>query len=542
MSRLQAAAVVLLAASCTDAKLELIPDPVFDKDDKLAVQGSLCTSSAETLEFPLRVLFVVDASESMAVTDPEDPDTGETGRQRAVRDVWERLIEESAADVRVSIIRFSSGAKVQTKVPEGGFTNDPDVLAAATDALAFTDFNTNYRGALDLARETLRQEMQKAELESRPRSRYVVVFLSDGIPDSGADETTKDILADVGAIMELKTLFGVGDLRVHTAYLSSGFTPQADAKAQSLLQKMAAKGQGSYRSFSSGEAIDFLFVDFSILRRIFTLKTLAAVNLMSRPECGAILVDSDGDGLPDEDEVDTDPLLPDTDFDGLLDRLEVSLVDAGLDPTDPTDSGCYSTTACSPPDCVFTDTDGDRLHDCEEVYVGTAQNGADTDADGVPDFLEAWYGLGGSEPDELGDLDFDTTANGVEAFTGTDPLCEDSATRASLGYRYKTTTDGVTANQNTCYEFEVSNITLTSTLDAEPGAFPGNGWNRVLLFAGEVAFDAPDSFASYRIACVEARYRAEGDIKDPPSGRMTLEPEDFVTATEFDPAVHCRRP
>ncbi|MFT7623466.1 MAG: hypothetical protein ACI9WU_002649 [Myxococcota bacterium] len=538
---------VLLISGCTNVKLELIPDPIFDKDDKLEVQGAFCTSSPQTLKFPLRVMFIVDASESMAVTDPPDPETGETGRQRAVREVWEGLLEEPAADVSVNIIRFSSGAKVQTQQGGGGgFTDDAENLAGATDALGFTDFSTNYRAALDVAREALREEMKRHDLESMARSRYVVIFLSDGIPDSGADETTQDILKDVESIMGLSDLFGVGDLRFHTAYISAGFTPAADQPAQDLLQAMAEAGSGSYRSFAGGEALDFLFVDFTILQRIFTLKTLAAINLMASPHCNEVIVDSDGDGLSDLDEAEigTDPLLEDTDGDGLRDGIEAGLIEAGLDPLDPTDSGCYSTADCTPPNCTFADLDGDRLHNCEEVYVGTAHNGADTDADGIPDLFEARLGLGGSEPDDQGDLDFDSANNALEAFGGTDPLCDDSATRSARAYRYQITTDGITGEKNTCYAFEVSNITLASTLDApaEGADFPGDGWNRILIFAGEVAFDAPGGSAAFRIGCVEARYRSGGDIKDPPSGRMALEEEDFVPAAEFDPELHCVRP
>ena len=83
---------------------------------------------------------------------------------------------------------------------------------------------------------------------------------------------------------------------------------------------------------------------------------------------------------------------------------------------------------------------------------------------------------------------------------------------------------------------------LLPTAPNEAAEYPGNGWNRVLLFAGEGAFDDPDVIAGWRIACVMARYEAEGDIKDPPSGRFTLTDADFQPAEAFDPDSHCILP
>ena len=81
-------------------------------------------------------------------------------------------------------------------------------------------------------------------------------------------------------------------------------------------------------------------------------------------------IDSDGDGLTDEEEIalGTDPSNPDTDGDGLLDGTEVDIA-AG--------SGC--------PDPLDSDSDDDGLSDGEEVALGTNPCDPDTDGDGVPD-------------------------------------------------------------------------------------------------------------------------------------------------------------
>jgi len=93
-------------------------------------------------------------------------------------------------------------------------------------------------------------------------------------------------------------------------------------------------------------------------------------------------VDSDGDGLLDQDERDnygTDPLDPDTDDDGLTDGDEVNV--HGTDPLDP-------------------DTDDDGLNDGDEVNVhGTDPLDPDTDDDGLNDGVEVDTGLDPLDPD-----------------------------------------------------------------------------------------------------------------------------------------------
>jgi len=76
--------------------------------------------------------------------------------------------------------------------------------------------------------------------------------------------------------------------------------------------------------------------------------------------------DTDGDGLSDGDEVNVygiDPKVADTDNDGLSDSEEVNI---GTDPTK-------------------VDTDGDRIDDATEIGTGTDPKKIDTDGDGLSD-------------------------------------------------------------------------------------------------------------------------------------------------------------
>jgi outer membrane protein OmpA-like peptidoglycan-associated protein len=112
--------------------------------------------------------------------------------------------------------------------------------------------------------------------------------------------------------------------------------------------------------------------------------------------------DSDGDSLTDGDEVrthGTDPLNPDTDGDGLTDGLEVLQ---------------YNTNP------LGSDTDGDGLPDGEEVNTFRSNPAlADTDGDGLPDGEEVRVHR--SDPTNT-DTDGGGVPDGVEVARGANPL------------------------------------------------------------------------------------------------------------------------
>jgi hypothetical protein len=120
--------------------------------------------------------------------------------------------------------------------------------------------------------------------------------------------------------------------------------------------------------------------------------------------------DPDGDGLTNEEEgeLGTDPMLPDTDGDGLWDRDEVA-----IHSTDP----------------LVRDTDMDGLLDGEEVNVyGTNATSPDTDRGGVWDRKEVLLGLDPNDPLDdrrITDSDMDGLADSLEPFLGTSPLTPD---------------------------------------------------------------------------------------------------------------------
>src|SRR3954470_18327751 len=97
-----------LLASCSNAPLYGLADPLKPPiDNRLAVSGSFCTEDPLAVEFPVKILFVVDVSQSMAETDPPDPARGNlTERTRAVNEVIDALAGHRG--IQIGIISFQS--------------------------------------------------------------------------------------------------------------------------------------------------------------------------------------------------------------------------------------------------------------------------------------------------------------------------------------------------------------------------------------------------------------------------------------------------
>jgi hypothetical protein len=145
---------------------------------------------------------------------------------------------------------------------------------------------------------------------------------------------------------------------------------------------------------------------------------------VNKYKTSALEPDTDGDGLTDSEELErhkTDPNVADTDGDGLGDGEEVE--EHGTNPllgdtdqdglSDGEEVNKYKTSALEP------DTDGDGLTDSEELERHkTDPNVADTDGDGLGDGEEVEEH--GTNP-LLGDTDRDGSLDLIEVKAGTDP-------------------------------------------------------------------------------------------------------------------------
>ena len=136
-----------------------------------------------------------------------------------------------------------------------------------------------------------------------------------------------------------------------------------------------------------------------------------------------LVADTDGDGLSDGEEhtLGTNPLAEDTDGDGLPDGVEVH--QTGTNPL------LVDTDGDGTPDGM-EDADGDGLTNLEELALGTDPGVADTDGDGLNDGAEVHITLTDplnpfSDGGEISDFDLDPDGDGLshgeEIALGTDP-------------------------------------------------------------------------------------------------------------------------
>jgi len=386
--------------------------------------------------------------------------------------------------VEFAIMRFGSAKQVltQNSDKQDGFTNDPRQLLAAIPQVSNGGSVTDYEGALSMAAEVISSDVQRLKQNSAAalvRTRYLVFFLSDGRPDPQVNDeddwghvpchTQADLLditlADPGSctsdpvlaaarqaiqeynlpnrvlqrvkdLVALRALFGLAEVRLHTAYLSGAEDGQVEGQSVYLLKQMAELGRGTFSHFGNHKAISFK-AGFSSMKRVFALKSLLASNLSARSVAGKLLLDSDADGLQDgvELQAGTNATLADTDRDGFSDALEHFYRGSGWDALDPSDADCpllQDADGDKRPD----DSDGDGLLDCEERIIGTHRDLFDTDGDGLPDGIEVMFGTNPGAQDGLDDPDVDGLSNADEVRLHTDPWADDAAHRSRAGYRY----------------------------------------------------------------------------------------------------------
>ena len=190
MSVRPAAALLFCAAACTDVQLGVPPPPPLAAlDNALTVQGTYCTERASDAIFPVKIVFLVDLSNSMCYSDPASgvctalrcdsgPQAGTDAfhpprRAQAVQEVIDRYANNPA--VSYSIITFSSHINVypQDVDPKQTFTRDVSLLHL--EQLRNIDSVTDYQGALSRVKTLLSQDMANTALRRRselPRTKY----------------------------------------------------------------------------------------------------------------------------------------------------------------------------------------------------------------------------------------------------------------------------------------------------------------------------------------------------------------------------------
>ena len=160
------------------------PTPPPEVDDKLTVMGQLCTEPADVTPFPVKILFLIDQSASLQCTDSRNR------RFQALNRVVNELLP--LPQVFFGFVGFASWSRTQP------FTREQDAIRPFLDPGQGLGPATDYQGALATAVRMLERDLIDSGPAVRARTRYVVVFVSDGAPEPRcrAGHRARELLAD----------------------------------------------------------------------------------------------------------------------------------------------------------------------------------------------------------------------------------------------------------------------------------------------------------------------------------------------------------
>jgi hypothetical protein len=496
---------------------------------RATIDGSFFTESPDDLIFPVKVLFAIDCSGSMgAAGQGSDPTNQRLAATLA-------FVEEYNSNPNVSfeIMLWNQSVFRATQVDgSAGFTKDMGEIQSVLSNVVNTG-TTDYVGTIEAMHQDIRRDIMNVENhDSLVRTKYIVIFFSDGLDNIPGHQEPRvnDILNRVDDLYEMATEeYGVRNFNFHTFLLPGiTMTPQDRQDCINLLQDMAEHGHGQFRIFETADTIDFINIVDMRLTAEYQIKFMVAYNFNVVPGVDTMYADSDGDGLPDYQELNpsdywwrqTDPTVADTDGDGWSDYFEYK-ISTYENPRDPTvdDGACDSL-----PDGTYPDSDWDGLNDCEEFYKGTNSFHPDTDHDGIPDSVEFYSGTNPLE-DQVGmDTDFDGSVDWIEIQRHTNVKANDPVVRSRFAYRYDIVDLGFSEEMPNMrlYDFSVSNISLVDTrgsmLNGVQDLLPGD--NLIRLFIAQVPEDMPDELPVFRVADVIMNF--DGSVR-----RRHLYPADF---------------
>ncbi len=288
MPRVPSLFPALLLTGCTGTLLERPPVEEVNVDNKLSISGRVCTDEPDLEGFPVKVVVIVDQSGSMCISDPPGsqgqmgfcemygtvPDgVTQPARVRAINRLLDQFEQQN--NVTVALVPFETNVREPWPTLAGADSErfarpDGSLRGRVNDLQSQLGKGTDYQGALAYTYALISSDIARTEAmnpASLPRTRYVVVFVTDGVPypkcsandnltqyadDLNPDLTWADSLGSgdfcnlidpedpdaitgfvsgtdrnqnyqlfsyVQQIVDLKDQFNVGDVRFHTVLM-----------------------------------------------------------------------------------------------------------------------------------------------------------------------------------------------------------------------------------------------------------------------------------------------------------------------------------
>ncbi|MFH1263868.1 MAG: hypothetical protein V1495_10570 [Pseudomonadota bacterium] len=508
------AVALLFLSSCSSP--ELVPfvneNLTLLENSRMSVEGTACTAKPGTTILPKKILFIMDQSGSLNAENDPTVD-GVSNRQRAARAVVQAFQTDPAYSF--SFIYFNTNV---WRCPLSAPWFIQGDMNACLRQLVEGQNTTDMYSAFVEAYNLIRADLLDLDPRTARRTSYEIIFFSDGIPNTDGqnppvidkpEEMPVNILLRVGEVMSLldPANGGAGSIRIHSVFLQGVMATGSNDYniATDLLAQIAARGNGNYVNAPNASQLNFLqFIQTSIAA-VERFKTFFVTDNHVHNEPDGAQLDSDGDGIPDDEEASTglNPRDPDSDHDGCSDKAERI---AGFDPK-VVDCGCLT---------PGIDSDKDGLSDCDEDILKTNRELPDTDGDGMTDGIELWAGTDPLRDDAQGDPDGDGVPNLKEVAEHTNPFKADGAGRNAYAYKYTFSNRRMTLDQRECFDYKVENITLGITLPV-PALELLQGENKIHLFFSTTPSDVPEDLGTWHRQVFKARYLGSGH-KEPADG------------------------
>lgn len=528
MRRLVFFASLFSVVSCTDSGLYAAGAGGPSGPDRAELRGIACAPLAAGEQFPVKVLYALE---------------GGAGIDRTVTGAITEALNDVTAQFATPYISFALvGYHSIATGFQGSFVRDERVAQAIARYGAFQEPGPiSHRAPLKLAQSVISGDMQTGCRGIVARTRYYVVQViispdvscANPVYNAGISATCNNFLpneAECSAcelarvteeLKDLSRRYNAGEVTIQPVYVRT--TPDIVTRYQAAA---IARAGGTQLIETTPETLraTLASLNYGSLQRELVLKRLVAMNRNVLARNGEFFVDSDGDGISDDDELAMgyDPTNVDSDGDRISDGVELKMGLPGAIGSLPLDTP----RGCNPE----LDTDGDRLNDCEERVLGTDACIVDTDGDGLPDLAEF---LGGSNPlipEDLQDDDRDGLSNVAEIEAHTDPLSVDIEFQKERGYGYSVKPAPPTVDGRACYEINIYNVTVAGTL-ARPspdgsGIIIPRGTNDLYVYLQVGRENDPRGTGIGSIFVPQVRFTPPATRT--PRGVITFTPDDFV--------------